>query len=170
MAKDHLVLTGDAELNRKLRELGGPKQKAAIRKASRAALKPVAAAAKANAPKRSGRLRKSIKVKAIKRSRSRVGSRVTTSKTDNQFKGRQFYSGFQEYGWRVGKRATNADLGVKKRKRRTSVQSEYVAAKNAARRRIKGSEFMTRAAKSHKQIALRIYREEVARFIREVAR
>lgn len=164
------MLTGSEELNRKLATLKGPQQKAALRKASRTALKPVADQAKANAPKRSGRLRRSIKVRALKRSRSRIGSRVTSSGTDNNFKGRTFYGAFQEFGWKAGRRATNSDLGVQKRKRRTEAQSQDAQTRNAARRKIKGNEFMKRAAKSHKQIALQIYRNDIERFIRDATR
>lgn len=165
MAKELLVLTGSPELNQKLRGLRGPRQKAAIRKASRVALRPVADRAKSNAPKRSGRLRRSIKVRAMKRSRSRIGARVTSSGTDHNFKGRTFYGGFQEFGWRAGRRTRNSDFGVKKRKRRTAAQSATAAERDSARRPIKGREFMKRAARSHKQIALRIYRNEIKRFI-----
>ena len=97
MAKATAVLTGDKQLNRVLRRLSGKDAKAAIRKGSRKALKPVLADARQLAPVRTGALRRSIKVRAIKRSRTRVGSRVTTGKAT--FTGPTFYGGFVEYGY-----------------------------------------------------------------------
>lgn len=163
-----IVLTGDAELNRKLMQLKGSQAKSAIRKASRVALKPVAEAAKQGAPRRRGALGRSIKVRAIKRSRSRVGARVTTGKDASQFKGKTFYGGFQEYGWQAGRRTRNADLGVSRRKRRTASQTAKANARNAARRRIPGTFFMKKAAQSKKQVALSIYRSETRRWILEM--
>jgi HK97 gp10 family phage protein len=170
MARAHIVLTGSEELNRKLAELSGPKAKMAIRKASRVALRPVAEQAKSNAPRKSGRLGRSIKVKAIRRSRSRVGARVTSSGTDHQFKGRTFYGGFQEYGWKSGRRTRNADFGVSRRKRRTAAQSAAATARDSARRQVPGKQFMKRAARSKRQVALGIYRSETRRWIRELSK
>jgi HK97 gp10 family phage protein len=73
------VLTGDKETNRKLATLIPRIQKRVLRQASRKALRPVAAAAKRNAPKDTGRLSRSLKIRAIKRSRRFFGSRITTT-------------------------------------------------------------------------------------------
>lgn len=51
-----------------------------------------------------GALRKSIRVRAAKRSRTSVGMVVTTSDSDNLFQGDQFYGGFVEFGHFQGKR------------------------------------------------------------------
>jgi hypothetical protein len=169
MATKPVIVTGSEELNRKLADLKGSKAKQAIRKSSRTALRPVAEAAKSNAPRRSGRLAKSIKVRALERSRSRVGSRVTSSGSDNQFKGRTFYGGFQEYGWKAGRRAKNADVGAAAGARRTSSQKTAIAKRNNARRKIDGTEFLARAAKDKKELALQIYSAETARWIHELS-
>ena len=167
MAAGTIVLTGSAELNRKLATLAGPKAKAAIRKASREALRPVAAAAKANAPRRSGALSKSIKVRAMARSRTRIGSRVTTSAGSNEFSGKTYYGGFQEYGWKSGRRTRNADLGMDPTRwaRRTAAQKAQAKARDAARKSNPGVAFLKRAAVDKREIALRIYRTELGRQI-----
>lgn len=96
------VITGDVKLNRILAKLTSKQAKAAIRKASRAALKPVLQQARANAKsfKDTGLLGRSIKIRSIKRSRSAIGSRVTVSTETGKFD--KFYAAFQEYGWKAG--------------------------------------------------------------------
>lgn len=59
--------------------------------------------AKYSVPRRTGRLRRAIAVRAIKR--SRVAAGVRTAMSSHKFKGDAFYGGFLEYGWRVGKRS-----------------------------------------------------------------
>ncbi|QDV26746.1 HK97 gp10 family phage protein [Aureliella helgolandensis] len=162
------VVTGSKTLNAKLASLKTTEAKKLIRKASRTALKPVQEEAKRLAPVKSGRLRRSIKVRALKRSRSRVGSRVTTNGNDNLFKGRIYYGGFAEYGWKAGRRATNADLGVSRQKRRTLLQRLQVEIHNSKRRAIPGRFFMKRAAKSKRSAALGIYRRELSAAIRKL--
>lgn len=170
MAAQVLVVTGTEELNAKLAKLAGKDAKAAIRKASRVALKPVAEAAKSNAPRKTGTLARSVKVKAITRSRSRVGSRVTTSGDGNAFSGETYYGGFQEYGWKAGRRTRDADLGITRAVRRNAAQKAEATRRNNARRSIAGTQFMKRAADAKKEIALQIYRTELARLIVELAK
>lgn len=92
-----IVLTGDAGVNAMLRTLAGPQAKKVIRTAARKALKPVAAAARTLAPRDTGALAKAVKIRALKRSRSRTGARVTIGA--GEFIGKTFYGGFQEWGW-----------------------------------------------------------------------
>ncbi|XZE36547.1 HK97-gp10 family putative phage morphogenesis protein [Pirellulaceae bacterium SH501] len=192
-----MVLTGSEELNRKLEELTSKQAKEAIRKAARPALQPTLAAARANAPKRSGRLQRSIKIRAIKRSRSRVGARVTTAKSDNQFSGRTFYAAFQEWGWKTGsrrgelnavsrrianqlRRESRAAKGLKKRGSDFRARQEnYFASegarraarqKIAIRRQIPAKEFLRRAARSTKSQALKLYSDSIRSYIRSIAR
>ncbi len=101
MAAKTIVITGHKETDRALREYTPKVQKAIERKAVRRAAKPVADCAKKYAPVKTGALRDSIKVKALKRSRKnkgRVGVRVVTSDSDNLFQGKQYYGGFLEFG------------------------------------------------------------------------
>lgn len=51
-----------------------------------------------------GDLKKSIKVRAAKRSRTSIGMNVQTGATDNLFVGDQFYGAFVEFGHFQGKR------------------------------------------------------------------
>jgi len=79
-------------------------RKKIIRQAIRPAMKIVQRDAIARAPRgESGLLKKSIKVRAFKRSRTKIGVSVSTAK--GWFKGDAFYGGFQEWGWKQGKRS-----------------------------------------------------------------
>ena len=122
MAKIHATKTGDWFVDRKMKRLAGTDQKKAIRKASRPALKPLQQEAKSTAKsaKQSGKYHKGIKVRSLKRSRSRVGARVTIDR--KSFDG-DFYATFQELGWKAGKRkkkqkGIRAMKSAAKRKRR----------------------------------------------------
>ena len=84
-----VYLTGDVDLARKLRGLKAVHAKAAIRKGTRAGSKDVQAEAKRTVPVRTGALRRSIKVRALKKSRRHVGHTVRLDK---------FYGAFLEYG------------------------------------------------------------------------
>lgn len=139
-----MVLTGDRELNRKLQTLKGPKQKKAVRKASRESLKPLASATSRAAPRRSGLLARSVKVRALKRSRKRVGARVTIG--EGSFKGRTFYGGFIELGRKTGKRGS------------------------AHRRQVEENDFMRRTAKRKRQSVLADYRQRLKGHIIQLAR
>ncbi|GAB5402800.1 MAG: hypothetical protein Aurels2KO_10310 [Aureliella sp.] len=154
------VLTGDKELNKKLAALKSTKAKQAVRKASRAALRPVHADAKANAPKRSGKLRKGIKLRALKRSRSRIGAQVTSNVV---------HGAPQEYGWKVGRRTRNTDIGLARGAKRDAAAKAEAAKRDGSRREIRGKKFMERAAKSKQSKALAIYRRETAHWIRQLS-
>ncbi|WP_165068264.1 HK97-gp10 family putative phage morphogenesis protein [Paludisphaera rhizosphaerae] len=60
------IVTGIEEIDRRLRQLEPAIGKKVVRQAIRQALKPVLAAAKANAPVESGALKRSIKLRAVK--------------------------------------------------------------------------------------------------------
>ena len=89
---------GDVGLQRAFNELTGPKQKKAVRKGLRAGAKPIAERARQLVPRDKGKLRKSIKVKAEKRSRSGLGVIVTSGDDGNLFTGDTYYGGMVEYG------------------------------------------------------------------------
>lgn len=156
-----IVLTGNEALNRKLQAVAGAKAKAIIRKAAREALRPAFQAARASAPRRTGKLARSVKLRAITRSRSRVGARITTSATDNQFSGKTYYGGFQEFGWKAGKRTSNAMLGVGKNKKRTTDQKAEAQRRNAARREVPGKHWLKKTADSHQQSTLVRYSDAI---------
>lgn len=89
-------ITGIAEIDRALRELEPKIAKKVLRQACRKALKPVKDAAQANAPVKSGQVKKAIKVKAGKRRRDQIRLDVTIGAGD--FVGKQFYGSFLEFG------------------------------------------------------------------------
>jgi hypothetical protein len=133
MASRTVILTGDKKLNRLLKDLAGKDGKAAVRKAARPALKPVLNAAKQFSPEDEGTLVRSLKIRALKRSRRHFGAQAQTK--DGNFKGKTFYGGFQEWGWKQGKRGS------------------------AGRKEIQGFHFMLRAAIETRARALAIYRK-----------
>jgi len=98
-SKAKVFLTGDKALDKKLSTLEGKVRNKIARKAIRKAAKPVLDAAKANVPVESGKLRKSLTIRALRKSsknKFRVGARVTTR--DGLFSGETFYGGFVEFG------------------------------------------------------------------------
>jgi len=96
-----ISLIGDKELQRKFKTLVGKVQKKIARKAIRAGAKIVLADAKNRAPVLSGKLKKSLKVKAIKRSRSTIGVLVQTGtreKLNIPEGSKYYYPAAVEYG------------------------------------------------------------------------
>ena len=78
MARFRVDLKGEEELFKKLRTLRKTMQKKIVRQAQRPAFKIVEQTAKAIVPVETGRLRRSIKTRAVKRSRKRFGVMVRT--------------------------------------------------------------------------------------------
>lgn len=91
-----IVITGIEEVDRKLGNFEVNVQRKALRKATREAAKVVLDEAKRLAPVASGALKRSLRVRALKRSRVKQGHQVQTG--EGFFKGETFYGGFQEYG------------------------------------------------------------------------
>ncbi len=73
-----LVVQGEFELQRLIKDMmsTGKKGQSAVRKGLRAAAKVVAAQVKASYPKKTGAAVKSVKVRAMKRKKGRIGVRV----------------------------------------------------------------------------------------------
>lgn len=141
-----IVVTGDEEINRMLDRLDGPQARQAIRQAARHALRPTLLAAKRNAPRKTGKLARNTKLRALKRSRVRIGARVTSGSAKTDHTGEAYYGAFQEYGWTLGKRG-----GPRGRK-------------------IPGKHWMKRAADETQSEAMRRYRDFVAAKVEELAR
>jgi HK97 gp10 family phage protein len=147
-----ILLIGESELRKKLEGLTDKESKAVIRGAAREALKPVQRMAQDLAPRKTGRLRRSIRIRSITRSRKRIGARVTMSNKDTQFTGRTFYGAFQEFGWRPGKRLARS------------------AAKEGAtdqRPKVPPKEFLRRAARSSAQTAVNLFNSIVSKHIQK---
>ena len=92
-----VIITGDKALDRKLAGLPDKLAKKLSKQATRKAAKEIVLPrAKADAPVDTGELEDSLTVRAVKRSRRRIGHMVTTR--DGMFQGDQFYGGFVEWG------------------------------------------------------------------------
>lgn len=95
-----VVVTGVGRLDRQLRALEPAIGKKATRKALRAAAKVVQKEAQRIAPKKTGALSRSIKVRARKvrrrRDKGTIGMKATVGK--GWFKGDTFYAAFLEFG------------------------------------------------------------------------
>lgn len=134
---------------------------------------------KIEVPKRTGRLRAALAVRAIKRARNRTGVRMalTSAKFKQGKKGTAwrgqipFYAGFLEYGWRVGKRSRailaaqrlasrrnyKDDVGIKKDGTlRSATKRALSAAQDAkdkdTRKKIPGNRVMSDAARMYGDI------------------
>ena len=103
-------------------------------------------------------------------SSTKLGSRVTVSGTSNSFKGKTFYGGFLEYGWKSGRRVRNAELGAARGAKRTASQRSEAERRNSSRRQVAGTGWMKKAAQAKRQMALGIYRAETIRWVRELAK
>lgn len=148
-----ILLIGESELRKKLEGLTDKESKAVIRGASREALKPIQRMAQDLAPRKTGRLRRSIRIRSLTRSRKRIGARITISNKDTQFTGRTFYGAFQEFGWRPGKRLA---------------RSSAAAGATDQRPRVPPKEFLKRAARSASSTAVNLFNSIVSKHIQKV--
>jgi HK97 gp10 family phage protein len=129
-----IEVKGLKELEAKLRELAKPQK--IVRQGLRAGAKPIQKTAKALAPKQSGKLAKSIRVRAGKpNKKGRLTVIVTTSGKDNLFTGATYYGAFVELGHFTGRR-----LKVKGK------AAYHAASLAAGRKHVPGKHFMLRAA------------------------
>jgi len=76
MAGKLIVVTGIKQIDRKLKQLEPKIQKKVLRQSMRAGLKEVQAEMKAQVPVDTGLMKKNVKVRALKRSRKRIGMEV----------------------------------------------------------------------------------------------
>lgn len=89
-------LNGLPEVKKKLLALDKKLAKTLLKKAMRAALKPMKAAVKASVPVESGDLQKAVKIRANKKSRTSFG--VSVGIGDRDFVGKQYYAAMVEFG------------------------------------------------------------------------
>lgn len=111
-------LQGGKELERKLLALDRKIARKIVSQALRAGAKVILKQARANAPKRTGLLRRSLKVKAGKSKKGRVSFVVQTAA--GHYKGETFYGSFVEFGHKLGKR--RRAKGVKDERKRIPAQ------------------------------------------------
>ncbi len=103
MAKIKLSITGQAEIKRKLDKLGQIGSKKVVVKAMRTAMKPLLAYTRKQLPKKTGLVRRSLKLKAPRRTRKKGIFRLLMVIGDADFQGKSFYAAFLEYGKKLGK-------------------------------------------------------------------
>jgi len=149
-----IKVTGDEQLQQVFRSLKGKEGKAAARKGLRAAAKIVQKALKQQLPKVSGALRKSVRVRAMKRSRKGVGVMVQVYATRKD----KPYSLFLE----VGVKQQPKGVRVRKKQKRITVNGlkkrvtdeERSTAYNALAWRVKPRHYSRDAMKEWQALAL----------------
>lgn len=95
-----IEIRGLTELENALAQLEGPQLKKVVRSSLRKGAKEIQAQAKADAPKRTGTLASSIKVRSGGTKAGTVAVKIVTSNDDHLFKGDQFYGAFLEFGYK----------------------------------------------------------------------
>lgn len=98
-----------AKINRMLTALPKKIRNKILREELRKGAKTLLPASKAATPARTGKLRRSVKVRAVKRSRKSVG--VLVGYNDKAYAGDTFYGAFLEWGWKQGKRPSRVVRG-----------------------------------------------------------
>lgn len=156
-------------------------QRKIIREEARSAGKMILAQTKANAPVKSGQLRRAIKLRALRKSRTRVGVTIILGDRDvrSTRKRKQsatgvnqkdtYYGAFVEYGHRVGKRPRDVrSFRVKsirlRRRGQTQLADQFLEEANRRDPRpfVEGRHFLKRAADSIGPTALNQFADRVA--------
>lgn len=152
-----VIISGDKQLLRMLNQLKTKDSKKIVRTAARRAAKLIVPAAKRYAPVNTGELRRAIKVRALPRSRKRIGVRVMIG--NENFQGKTFYGSFQEWGWKSGSR-----------KKQAVVESVGVGESptKGSSKKIPGKFFLKRAADENRLKVFHMYRAEVRRGVLEL--
>ena len=117
-----------------------------LRRELRNAAKKLKPPARSATPVASGKLRRSVKVRAAKRSRKGIG--VLVGYNDKPYSGDTFYGAFLEWGYRWGKRKSAKTVLRESRRRRrlTDAQRAQVKAENDTRKKIPGKYMLTKVA------------------------
>lgn len=100
-----IQVRGATAIIRALARLEKREAKKIIRRALRMVAKKITERAKMLAPVDTGRLKRAIRTRAGKRSRRYIA--VVSTIGEGQFQGETFYGGFQEWGWKTGKRGSD---------------------------------------------------------------
>jgi HK97 gp10 family phage protein len=110
-----------AVLNRMLTGLPKKIRNKILREELRKAAKTLIAPSKAATPVRTGKLRKSVKVRSVKNAKGTKAAnksiQFAVGYSDKNFQGDTFYGSFLEFGWRVGKRQSKAKKAIDTRKK-----------------------------------------------------
>ncbi len=165
MTKVKIVVTGSEVINERLAKLTNKEAKDAIRKASRTALRPLLERCKSTCPVKSGKMRQSIKLRAMKRSRKSVGSTVTVANKEKAYTGKEFYASFIIFGRKTGRRVRNKDLGIQRFQRRNAAMKEAAEKIDAERRQIPPNKFMQDAVDALEDHVRTTYYREIGLII-----
>lgn len=137
------TLTGFDNLADRLAKLGEKTAGRVIRGALRSGAKIVQSGVRDETPVGKTRLlRSAIRVRAMRRKQHRIGVMVTVGAAF--FKGETFYGGFVNYGHSIGRRSSNADLGLRKGKRRTRAERWAADDRDMLRRKVPPNPFVMR--------------------------
>lgn len=99
-----VTIKGDKKLLARLQKLAGSKFRKSIGKGTRAGAKVILPTVKRNAPSDSGKLRKALTVRAMKKSRTFVGHKVTVNAKKIKSDGKGgFYPASVEFGFKHAK-------------------------------------------------------------------
>lgn len=103
--KTTIDLKGDKALVEKLRQLTKSEFKKAVQDGAKKSLEPIRKLSQQLAPKKTGTLRRAQRIRVLKRSRKRIGARVTIQASDPAFvrKGRA-YGPQVEFGTKRGQK------------------------------------------------------------------
>ena len=147
-----LRVRGDKAVERGLKRIVPRLRKRVLTKAMRVAMRPIMRAAKSRAPRQSGTLKKAIRMRAMRKSRVRVG--IYVAGAEQWFQGDQFYLAFQEFGWHIGKRSSRL---------RSRGKWSGIGGSDDTRRFRPGKHFIEGAFKAGRQKALDTFTSEVRR-------
>ena len=145
-----LRVRGAKDIERRLKQIVPRLRKQVLTKAARVAMRPIMQAAKSRAPRLTGQLKKAIRMRAMKKSRVRVG--IYVAGAEQWFQGDQFYLAFQEFGWHIGKRSN---------KLRSRGKWSGIGGADDTRRFRDGKHFIEQAFDAGKQQALDTFTSEV---------
>lgn len=128
-----ITVKGGRELERKLIGLERKAARKVVRQALRVGAKIVHAAAKQEVPVRTGRLRKSLKVRRAKKNRrGSYAITVTTGQAESMFTGEAYYGAFVHFGHRKGKRQVSPNAFIQRAYERTEGRARDVVLRDMA--------------------------------------
>ena len=129
----------------------GKDAKKMLRKATREVAKMMQRPIKRNLQRDTGQAKRATRVRAMKRSRTRIGAQVAND--EKWYKGDDYYYAFQEFGWNIGKRS-GADIRAQRSTRKAGRAAGDVL-RSGTRRWKEGTHRFEKAAKAKESSASR---------------
>lgn len=169
MPRFDIALLGVPALEAQLAALPVKVERRVIAKALRSAANLILPVARARAPRKSGVLQRTIRTRALRRSRNRIGFGVFTGRRADlgiPADARYYYPAAQEIGWTPSRKRRNTGglrrSGLPGRQRRLI---RVITTSNNGGGRIPGQHFMQRAFLDREQSALGILQREISQGI-----